>query len=1088
MTSTSKPEFVDNRDGNTLSEALKSHLDWLDTNYVNPTQLFISTGYFNPEGYEMLADRLDRIEKTKLLIGAEPAPPHLTPRYRYESSEKESNSSNINEALKALSEGLSHDRDLLGFSALVDMNLERLIEFLSTDKVEVRRYEKGFLHGKAFIFDDEGLLSGSSNFTRAGLSSNLELNLGRYDPTPVSQVKQWFEDLWEESQEFDLADIYKTRYQEYSPYLIYLKVLWELYKNELTQDQDISGNIPLTTFQNDGIKRAKHIIEKYNGVLISDGVGLGKTFIGGELIREAVQEHRQRALLICPAALRDGTWQRFQDIYQIYMECISFEQFASHVEYIKTGKGTRHLNANLNDYSLVVIDEAQAFRNPGIDRASALRSLLQGSPTKKLMLMSATPVNNSLWDLYYLLSYFIKQDAAFANKGIVSLRSHFSEGQAQDPTQLRPDHLFDVLDEVVVRRTRNFVKKYYPNDKINGPDGIPVTIQFPKPHVNRIDYDLEAMLPGLLDDFESKVMPETGDPDLTLARYSPDQYKTGSNTGPEPGMIGLIRSSLLKRLESSPHAFTKTLEKMIYDHEVFLEGVESGWILTTDQIHHWQETDNDESLELLTEGQDKGSINDYDTSALKNAVKKDLNILKEFRSVSELVDRHSDTKLASLVRALKDLVKRASNKSIEDNDNHKVIIFSYFADTVEWIVDHLSKVIETDSELKVFKNRLVSITGNKTNIGVSREQAIFGFAPQSTEAPEGSDEDKFDILVTTDVLAEGQNLQQCGNLMNYDLPWNPMRLVQRHGRIDRIGSPHDDVYIGCVFPDKDLERLLTLEDRIKNKLAQAAASIGIESEVIPGGATGEIIFSQDIKTIESIRQGDTSLFENGGEEINAHSGEEYRQELRKGLETQSDQISNLPWGIGSGFASGMQTGHFFCSRVKDKTYLRFVPLDDENIVSNTLECLRRISSNQETVRYISDDLLQSVYKSWDRAKESIYEDWQHLTDPANLQPRIRPLFRNIADHIRDHPPTDTTQEKIDQIIDSLEAPWGLRIEKELRIVFNNPDHKGKELSNQIIAKVDELALEPFESPDPLPPIGLKDIHLVCWMAVTSDQG
>ena len=158
--------------------------------------------------------------------------------------------------------------------------------------------------------EDEGLISGSSNFTGAGLTTNMELNLGRYDPTPVRQVKQWFDDLWGESEAFDMASIYDVRYGKYDPYLIYLRVLWELYGDELQEEQLASGRIPLTNFQNDGINRAKAILEKYNGVLIADGVGLGKTFIGGEVLREVAEDKRQRALLICPAALRDGTWAR----------------------------------------------------------------------------------------------------------------------------------------------------------------------------------------------------------------------------------------------------------------------------------------------------------------------------------------------------------------------------------------------------------------------------------------------------------------------------------------------------------------------------------------------------------------------------------------------------------------------------------------------------------------------------------------------------------------------------------------------------------------------------------------------------------
>ena len=1094
MTSSYKPEFVDNRQGNTLAEALKAYLEWLAT-YAVPTDLSIATGYFNPEGYFLIADQLEGLQSTRLLLGAEPIPDYLGQHRKPRKLRSEVfNSKAVDEALKALSEGLDDDRDLLGFSHEIDSRLQKLIDYLQTGNIKVRRYTKGFLHGKAFIFDQElGLLSGSSNFTAAGLTTNMELNLGRYDATPVKQVKQWFDDLWEEAEDFDLAGIYAKRYQDFDPHLIYLRVLWELYGDELNQEEITSGRIPLTNFQNDGINRAKLMLQEYNGVLIADAVGLGKTFIGGELIRHTAEMLRQRALLICPAALRDGTWKSFIATYQFYVEVVSFEEFAAHMEFLETNgsKGSHVLQANLNEYSLVVIDEAQAFRNPGITRSAGLRKILQGSPPKKLVLMSATPVNNSLWDLYYLLSYFIKQDAAFAHRGIMSLRSHFSDAQREDPAELKPDRLFDVLDTVTVRRTRNFIKKYFAYDTIKGPDDVPITIKFPQPHVARIDYDIELMMPGLLDDFAKKVMPEIGEPELTFARYSPEHYRKDSTPTPETGLIGLLRSSLLKRLESSPHAFSNTLKKMIDDHETFLAALNKGWVLTSDEIHEWEETDNDESLDLLVKDPDGASASSFDVSALTAAVRNDAGILANFLAASENVIREKDTKLQSLVKALKEIVASADNEGGFDEqevrNKRKIIIFSYFSDTVTWIEEHLSKVIESEPELARYKNRLISITGDKTNQGVSREHAIFGFAPQSSEAPPGVDEDRFDILVTTDVLAEGQNLQQCRNIINYDLPWNPMRLVQRHGRIDRIGSPHNDVYIWCVFPDSHLEELLALEARIRRKVAQAAASIGIESEVIPGSATGEIIFSSKYDEIESLRRGEATLLESGGEDPHAHSGEEYRQELRQGIDVRGNEIKQLPWAAGSGLKGGLTEGHFFCCKVGDRVFLRFVPTDSSPIITNRLECLRRISCNEKTPRYISDSLQASVYQAWDQARYSVYEEWQYSTDPKNLQPRIRPLLSTLAEHLRRYPPSDVEQHELDRTIDALEAPWAQRIVQELNRAFNTPDTETYEKSKNIIQKVKDLALEPFAPPDPLPPIDEDEVKLVCWLAVSTTE-
>src|SRR5206468_661219 len=217
---------------------------------------------------------------------------------------------------------------MLEFDPATDKVVKRLLDFLKSDRITVKRYEKAFLHGKAFLFGTglfgagEGVLVGSSNFTAAGLTSNLELNLGRYDPTPVRKVQEWFDRLWKEAVPYDLAALYAARFEAYEPYLVFLRVLWERYKDELTEEAAGAARIRLTNFQNDGLFRAKRISKEYGGVLIADGVGLGKTFLGGELLRENIEERRQRALLVTSAALRDGTWERFATTHQLFLEKI----------------------------------------------------------------------------------------------------------------------------------------------------------------------------------------------------------------------------------------------------------------------------------------------------------------------------------------------------------------------------------------------------------------------------------------------------------------------------------------------------------------------------------------------------------------------------------------------------------------------------------------------------------------------------------------------------------------------------------------------------------------------------------------------
>lgn len=1085
-----KPEFVDNRKGNTLVAALRGHLDWLQETYKQPVELSIATGYFNPEGFALIADRLDTVPRVRLLLGAEPTPPPARPiRKPTDPRGERFEAKLVKEAIEANFRGLVRDRDHLQFTEQTDAALRKLLDFLDSGKVEVRRYEKRFLHGKAYIFaDDEGVIAGSSNFTAAGLTSNLELNLGRYDPTPVKQVKDWFDELWEEAQPFDLAAIYRARFLEYDPYLIYLRVLWELYGEELEEEKGIDTRIRLTTFQNDGVWRSKQILDRYNGVLIADGVGLGKSYIGGALMREAIEERRQRVLLIAPAGLRDGMWHRFITKHQIFVEVRSYEELANDKQ---LGGERSYLDCGINDYAMVVIDEAQAFRNPDTARARALRQLLQGKPPKKLVMLSATPVNNTLWDLYYLLLYFVGHDAVFAARGIRSLKDKFREATKEDPYDLLPDMLFDVLDEVTVRRTRHFVHKYYPHDRIIGPGGIEIPIQFPQPHVKKVNYDLDEVLPGFFEEFEQALAPEEGEPLLTMARYCPSTYRVDKEVDEsQVALVGLVRSGLLKRFESSVHAFALTAERMAEGHDAFLAALGKGLLLTPKALEEWANVDSDEEWEQLLQKTGAESAEGYDVEQLRKDVENDRDILRKFAKIARKVKAKMCPKLAELANSIIEILKQAHEEGMDEEDirdKRKVVIFSYFADTADWVEDYLKYILDKDKRLAEYRGRIASAAGQERRHGISREDAVFGFVPKSSEAPAGRDEDRFDILISTDVLAEGVNLQQCRNIINYDLPWNPMRLVQRHGRIDRIGSLHPDVFVRCFFPDKQLDALLDLENRIRRKLAQAAASIGVESEVIPGGATKEVVFTETRKDIEALRREETDLLETAGEDPHAHSGEEYRQELRKGMQTREQEIKQLPWAAGSGIANGPQRGHSFCARVGERLFLRFVPSEGGDVVRNTLQCLRAITCSDDSPRHLPPDLAEATYAAWEKARQNIYDEWIFSTDPANLQPKIRPFFRRAAEHLRKHPPPDVSQTELDTTIESLEAPWGVRIERAIKEVFNPDAEDPAAASKALVWKVRELGLQPFIQPEPLPVIDEEDIALICWMAVDNES-
>jgi hypothetical protein len=1081
-----QPEFVDNRGDNSLERALRARLEHLASTLATPPDVDIATGYFNPEGFARLSTALEKARDVRLLIGAEPVSPPARPeRHLGDPRGERFEAKLLREAWERTERGLLRDRDRLAFAPATDAAVRTLLGFLESGKLEVRRYTRRFLHGKAFVFRGHGVVAGSSNFTAAGLAGNLELNLGQYQPNVFGAVERWFDDLWAEAVPFDLAALYEARYLEYDPYVIYLRVLLERYGAELEAERPAGGPIPLTRFQNDGIDRARRILERYHGVLVADSVGLGKTFIAGEVLRRVIEQERRRALLVAPATLRDGTWARFKHRFQLGLEIVSFEELALDEQ---LGGTQAQLQSKREEYSLVVIDEAHALRNPDTRRAHALRMLLEGDPPKQVMLMTATPVNNGLWDLYNLLAYFVEHDSVFAELGIPSLKGRFDAAVKEDPFSLRPDVLFDVLDATTVRRTRHFVQKWYPNDTIEQRDGTRVTIQFPTPNVAAVTYDMEDVLPGFFAEVERVLQPaDGGDPPLRMARYWPSQFRRrGEPEKREVALVGLVRSGLLKRFESSAHAFEATLERMVEGHDLFLQGLDRGVVLGSEALAELAETDSDEEwLEILAEGEqlDAGEV---DVPRLRAAVRGDRELLEGLRTQAARVTASNDPKLRLLVEELAVIAARAGADGASEEDirnRRKVIVFSYFADTVRWIRDHLLDALASDRRLAVYRGRMAMVTGDEDG----RKTAVYGFAPVSSEAPAGYDEDRFDILLTTDVLAEGMNLQQAARIVNYDLPWNPMRLVQRHGRIDRIGSPHREVFITCVFPDRQLEALLALEDRIRRKLAQAAASVGLDSEILPGIEVVDHTFADDVAEIRRLRSGDATLFQLAGEDPRAHTGEEYRQELRRALQDREAELRALPGGAGSGLRRGRVRGHFFCARVDDRVLLRFVPLDrSKPIERDALACLRTITCDPGTARVLPESLRESAYGSWERARTDILTEWAKASDPATLQPPIRPLFRQAAEHLRRFRPPEMTQADQIALIEALEAPRGMRDERALRKVFRPDGHEGEQSSREIARVVRERGFQPWKPPAPLPSIDAEDVTLVVWMGVEAD--
>ena len=1107
--------FIDNRDGNTLAKALSSALGVVDKQVGEstepPDQVRIATAFFSPTGFAHIADQLALVPEVRLMLGADLSVGVPENRKLLDESQTMFERRRIDAGLQWMARGLERERDQLAFNRTNGAALTKLITVLRAGNMEVRRYEKTFLHAKAYIFTPSdgsygkpaGIIAGSSNLTGAGLTQNLELNLGRSDRPIVEQATEWFDELWEEAEPYDLARVFEVVFEPKSPWEIFVVVLWQLYGNEVENDVQADQNLPLTSFQKHGVARALRLIRDTGGVIVADEVGLGKTFIAGEIL-QLYRERRQRVLLVCPAALRDSTWRGFLTAYQIYVECLSFEQLANDIQLRdkqRPNANKKHLGRSLDEYQLVIVDEAHNYRNPDAPtRAAALRRLLFGQ-RRDLLLLTATPVNNSLWDLYHLIRFFLRQDAHLAGRGILSIRERFEEAMRTDPSSLSPDVLYPIIDATTVKRTRQFVKKHYAGDTIKDSDGRPQPIVFPKPRAISVRYELEDRLPGFFDRLE-EALESDGDKALTFARYMPDAYLRDAGDEEEDAraraMVGLLRSGLLKRFESSGFAFCKTVDKMAREHDTFLRALDAGYVVTTAFMQEISGDDETIFEDLLKATDHRSEAALYEVGQLRGAVERDRDLLRSLADQARSITPDRDAKLRALTDALVEIAQQANREATDIYDEaqkRKVLVFSFFADTVEWIRNFLRREIAGQPELTPYRNRIVAVSGSGDLDEVSRQQAVEGFAPVSMGAPAGQDADLYDIMIATDVLAEGVNLQQCRNIINFDLPWNPMRLVQRHGRIDRIGSPHNRVFLRTIFPVDRLEQLLNLEQRILGKLALAAASVGVAAP-IEGAAHGEQVFTEAREEIEKLMREDTSLYERGGTAGAAQTGEEYRQTLRKALDTHGNRFSRLPWKIGSGMKKGQRRGIFFCAVVGsggsfERTYLRFVTADEEwqpETGGETIErelgtCLRLIECDEDTPTWFTDDLRERVYEFWEVAQQDIWIHWMRETDPANLQPAIRPLNHHVAEFIRSHPPLNMSEDLVVRALDVLESPWPRREEIMLRTWFHSDDYQNTALAGFLINQILETGLEPTTPPPPLPPIEMAEIDLLCWLCI-----
>ena len=1000
--------------------------------------LDVATAYFTVGGYGLLADGLAELGSLRLLLGAEP---------------RVGEDLGLRPDLGQMRRVLRGDLEALPFEEKTLLLVERLIAFLRHEKVQVRIADQGFLYAKCWLFysDRPGqqalfdrfrpvtAIVGSSNFTAPGLTSNRELNVShkvlldesesvdgeaaqavtwlsdarpRERTTDVSRrliksevgaraiidLERWYTRQWEEARDFKqdlvaLLDASKFGGVEYTPFQVYMKALYEYFREDLEEGAVPTATrsaVELAEFQEDAVKKARKILLRHHGVMVADSVGLGKTWIGKKLLEDLAYHQRMKAMVVCPASLRE-LWERELASASIPARVLSQEEL---------GRETFAID-EWGDTDVVLIDESHNFRNRNAQRYLNLEQVLaagggrgRAGDRKKVILLTATPINNDLFDLHNQIALMTIGDRGhFVGSGIGDLYRYFLQAR-RDSRSGGVAGVFNLLEEVVIRRTRPFIRRAYPEATIRGQK-----IRFPERKLRTIRYNLEKTYAGIYADVV------TGVESLHLAPYNLEAYKKAGvardelEAGREQALVGIFRSRYLKRFESSVQAFRisvrRALEFLRTFESYLLEGKllrssdfrrALAYLATEDEeddampVSRADEIDASQEAQSVLAGMEQVKTADYDLRRIHDALEHDKDVLSRIWERVKDIGPTEDAKLAML----KDLL-------CGELRNKKVIVFTYFKDTARYLYRQLGH--PESKEASAFRGRFGAGHIRRMDSSADpdeRSRLVREFSPRSNGREELAGSGKeIQILLSTDVLSEGQNLQDCGYLLNYDLHWNPMRMVQRAGRIDRIGSPFDTLWIYNMFPDAGLERLLHVVENLSEKIA-GIDRLGLHDASV----LGEAVNPRNFNTLRRIEKQDGNVIDEEEARTELASSEVLAQQLRVLLEAGGRQmLDDLPDGIHSGLVRRKAKGAFFYFRTRDgitprRHLWRYVDLVEDRVIDNRHAIAGLIACEEDTARVVDPELRAQVFELQKRVVEDILRGDQ---EQASLDSVPRPL-------------------------------------------------------------------------------------------------
>ena len=859
------PTLIDNIEGNTLQKVLESLL-------VKSVNLDIATGTFEIGAFLSLGRTWEHLDGIRLLMGDE-----TTRRTKDHLIKALQDATDAN-----IESEKEQDDTLRGLAAVRDA--------IRRGKITVRVYDQAKFHAKLNLMHAQNsspvdfATVGSSNFTRPGLTQNVELNSFITDATHIEKLSNWYDARWEEASEVkaELLRTIERHLREYPPFTVYAKALHTYFRgrekpaDEWEEKESVIYRT-LSQYQKDGYHAALQIADTWNGALICDGVGSGKTYIGLMLLERYLRDNK-RVLLITPKSIAESVWnsQVNRQLRSKYGRLLrEHYDIKLHTDLGRQGG----ISDDDLDYfrahkDVIIIDEAHHFRNPNSNRG---RLLMELARNKKLYLLTATPINNSLDDIYHLINYFGQnQRTHFAKIGVHDFRRHFRNiekqfedeatevaEQVEEDDFLRQDPL---LKQVLIQRSRKYIKDAEQKSGTN--------ILFPARVIKpTVDYSLRRVYRTLYDELQAAF--DRHAPFLNLAIYNTVKYHKKPERRieqREKQVIGLIRTLVLKRLESSWRSFEATIENLLLKMADWLkkhaperfemwEGTNRRWWrvvqehirerLQEDDILSQHVPPSEEEDDLASvEIEDNFVPDDHDVDKLFDDVVDDMNFLTGILSriyrlfyADELAnepDTQQDDKLQQLLKLLKKY------------PNEKILIFTEFCDTARYLYTQLHhagfrNIEQIDSRRKV-----------------NREEIIERFSPcYNDRSPESVV--PVQTLITTDVLAEGLNLQDASIIVNYDLHWNPVRLMQRIGRLDRrldsaieaqLNRTNPTVHVWNFLPPAELDDILKLRKRVDGKILRISRTLGIEGKFVSPDDDDETLrlFNERYEGRESVEE------------------------------------------------------------------------------------------------------------------------------------------------------------------------------------------------------------------------------------------